>query len=430
MELNDDIWLKQWRDNLDDFEEEVPVDGWERLQADLQANDPLRQNSSSTHEPLVIEMESKSHDEDENGLSSEPNGQRSTVIPFRRWQVAAAAAVVVLIAGAGIWFLTSDKAPQVPTIEAPIAQIVSTDNPEPVAIPTGPEEKAEVESSIPEAKVKSESQPSVKPEAKPAVKSETKPSTKSETKPVEQPVVVKENASQPLIAQATVTETPADETKREGTPIQVRTIPRNQMQRSAEPMAIGNRSSQEVNTINRRQIRFSQDERMKNVPLLRGEQAGAVTRSVTADEITDVDRVFNSFTAHIDELYNEQEHLFDNGTGDYNTLDNALFLAGLVKKMQGQHSAEDVRLYRDMAKRLVELQQPNGLWKSSLLDPTSHSANSDTDSYICYALAWGVNNGILNRSQYVDSIRHAWQSIDDCNSIPCRMAKEQMTKLK
>ncbi len=427
MELNDDIWLKQWRDNLDDFEEEVPVDGWERLQADLQANDPLRQNSSSTHEPFVIEMESKSHDED-NNLPSGVNGQRSTVIPFRRWQVAAAAAVVVLIAGAGIWFLTSDKAPQVPTIEAPIAQIVSTDNPEPVVIPTTQEKKAEVESSIPEAEVKSEA--SVKPEAKPAVKSETKPSTKSETKPVEQPVVVKENTSQPLIAQATVTEIQADDTKREGTPIQVRTIPRNQMQRSAEPMTIGNRSAQEVNTINRRQIRFSQDERMKNVPLLRGEQAGASTRSLTADEITDVDRVFNSFSAHIDELYNEQEHLFDNGTGDYSTLDNALFLTGLVKKMQGQHSAEDVTLYRDMAKRLVELQQPNGLWKSSLLDPTSHSANSDTDSYICYALAWGVNNGILNRSQYVDSIRHAWQSIGDCNSTPCQMAKEQINILR
>ena len=405
MELNDDIWLKQWRDNLDDFEEEVPVDGWEKLQADLQANDPVRQQKSS---------------------------QRAKVIPFRRWQVAAAAAVVVLVAGAGIWFLTSDNVPQVPTIEAPIAQMVSTDKPEPVATPTAPEEKAEVESSFPEANatVKSEVQPSVKPETKPAVKSETKPSTKSETKPVEQPVVVKENTSQPLIAQAAVTEKQVEETKREGTPIQVRTIPRNQMQRSAEPIAIGSKSSQEVNTINRRQIRFSQDERMQNVPLLRGEQGGAVTRSLSSDEITDMDRVFNSFSAHIDELYNEQEHLFDNGTGDYSTLDNALFLAGLVKKMQGQHSAEDVRLYRDMAKRLVELQQPNGLWKSSLLDPTSHSANSDTDSYICYALAWGVNNGILNRSQYVDSIRHAWQSIGDCNSKPCRMAKEQMTKLQ
>ena len=31
MKENDDIWLKQWKDILDDYEEEVPVSGWERL---------------------------------------------------------------------------------------------------------------------------------------------------------------------------------------------------------------------------------------------------------------------------------------------------------------------------------------------------------------------------------------------------------------
>ena len=39
MKENDDKWLKQWKDCLEDYEEEVPVNGWERLQADLQAND-------------------------------------------------------------------------------------------------------------------------------------------------------------------------------------------------------------------------------------------------------------------------------------------------------------------------------------------------------------------------------------------------------
>ena len=41
MEQKDDIWLKQWKESLDDFEEEIPVGGWEKLQAELQANDPL-----------------------------------------------------------------------------------------------------------------------------------------------------------------------------------------------------------------------------------------------------------------------------------------------------------------------------------------------------------------------------------------------------
>ncbi|MBO7418266.1 MAG: glycoside hydrolase family 88 protein [Bacteroidaceae bacterium] len=401
MELNDDIWLKKWKENLEDFEEEVPINGWEKLQADLQANDPLPQHESSP---------------------------RAKIIPFRRWQVAAAAAVVVLIAGAGIWFLTSDKAPQVPTIEAPIAQIVQVDQPEETAVPSVPESKA-VETT-PAAPVITES-PKATPAAKPASKPVVKQAEPVETKRnlTQQSVTIEETSTKPLVAQASApAAVNATEAQPEGRPIQVRPSQQSTRQRSVNPVYSDGNTSAEVNTINRRQIRISQDERLQNVPLLR--QGEAVTRSIAAEEITDMDRVFNSFTAHYNELYNQQEHLFDNGTGNYSTMDNALFLAGLVKKMQGQRSADDVKLYREMASRLVELQQPNGLWKDSLLDPTSHSANTDTDSYICYALAWGVNNGILNRAQYLEPVRHAWQSIGDCNSTPCRMAKEQLQKLQ
>lgn len=401
MELNDDIWLKKWKENLEDFEEEVPINGWEKLQADLQANDPLPQHESSP---------------------------RAKIIPFRRWQVAAAAAVVVLIAGAGIWFLTSDKAPQVPTIEAPIAQIVQVDQPEETAVPSVPESKA-VEAT-PAAPVITES-PKATPAAKPASKPVVKQAEPVETKRnlTQQSVTIEETSSKPLVAQASApAAVNATEAQPEGRPIQVRPSQQSTRQRSVNPVYSDGNTSAEVNTINRRQIRISQDERLQNVPLLR--QGEAVTRSIAAEEITDMDRVFNSFTAHYNELYNQQEHLFDNGTGNYSTMDNALFLAGLVRKMQGQRSADDVKLYREMASRLVELQQPNGLWKDSLLDPTSHSANTDTDSYICYALAWGVNNGILNRAQYLEPVRHAWQSIGDCNSTPCRMAKEQLQKLQ
>lgn len=426
MELNDDLWLKQWKDNLEDFEEELPVDGWEKLQADLQAD-----------KAMTIEM-IQNPDEDENGQSSIVNGQsseaRSKVIPFRRWQVAAAAAVVVLIAGAGIWFLTSDNAPQVPNIEAPIAQVMQNEPQNPAVNPVAPEEKAE--ETTPEATTqetpaaKPDAQVEAKPAANPAAKPVAKASEPVETKekPAQQPVTVIESTSKPLVAQVSAPTSQATETQSAGHPIQVKPAQQNKRQRSVEPVATGVQQSPEVNTLNRRQVRVSQDERLQNVPLLRG-QGGASTRSISADEITDMDRVFNSFSAHYDELYNQQEHLFDNGTGDYSTMDNALFLAGLVRKMQSQRSADDVKLYREMASRLVELQQPNGLWKSSLLNPTSHSANTETDSYICYALAWGVNNGILSRAQFLEPVRHAWQSIGDCNSSPCRMAKEQIQML-
>jgi len=396
MKENDDIWLKQWKDCLEDYEEEVPVNGWERLQADLQAND--------------------------NGQRSTVNGQ---VIPFRRWKVVAAAAVVVLVAGAGIWFLASDQAPQVPSVESPLAQLSQNDIPEPETPLDTIESEQEDDEEEPIATFVSEelspADADITEQPAPAVQKSTKASA---------PATHTTQTSTTIAPQAKVSEPQAEETKREGTPIQVRNVNRNQVQRSATPVAVGSQSntSEEVGVVNRRQIRVSTDERMQNVTRLRGGQSNATTRSYS--EITDMDRVYNSFSAHYDELYNKTEHLFNNGTGAYSTLDNALFLAGLVKKMQNQRSAADEQLYREIAGRLVELQQPNGLWKDSLLDPSSRIVDTDTESYICYALAWGLNNGLLSRSQYRDAVNHAWKAIGNCNSEPCLMAAEQVQKLQ
>lgn len=397
MKENDDIWLKQWKDCLEDYEEEVPVNGWERLQADLHANDD----------------------------SSTVNGR---VIPFRRWRVVAAAAVVVLIAGAGIWFLASDQAPQVPSIDSPIAQAVQLDTPEPQStIATPDTEKEETTMPVTET-VTPVKQETAQP--KPAVAEPTLQKVAPQTVVAEEAPVVRTEASSSVSSPAS-TQTPSDiaPTQPAGTPIQVINIDRNQAQRSVNPVYQGGQAgaTNEVGVVDRRQVRMSTDERMLNAIRLRG-QSDATTRS--HGEITDIDRVFNSFTAHYDELYNKAEHLFDNGTGKYSTLDNALFLAGLVKKMQSQRSEADEQLYREIASRLVELQQPNGSWKDSLLDPASHSVDTDTESYICYALAWGLNNGLLSRKQYRDAVNHAWKAIGNCNSEPCLMAAEQVQKLQ
>lgn len=392
MKEQDDIWLKQWKDCLEDFEEEVPVNGWERLQADLHSSDPLDQVESS----------------------------KAKVIPFRTWRVAAAAAVVVLIAGAGIWFLASDKALQVPSIDSPVAQVAQQEIPtsmSPIGTPEIVEEVAEtIEDSTPVSEDLSMQKPElsqqtvVKPEAP-----ESAPSLKNTTQ------------ISSSIAQASTPQ--SSEVKSEGTPIQIKTPVRSEAQRTINPVYRGGKEKtpEEVSTINRRQVRVSTDERLHNVTRLRG-QGDVTTRSTT--EITDLDRVFNSYTAHYNELYNKTERLFDNGAGDYSTVDNAFFLVGLVKKMQNQRSAADEQLYREIASRFVELQQPNGLWRNSLLDPSSHSVDVDTESYICYALAWGLNNGLLSRKQYLDAVRHAWKSIGNCNSEPCLMAAEQVQILQ
>ena len=412
MEQNDDLWLKQWKEVLDDFEEDVPVDGWEKLQADLQANDPVRQENSP---------------------------KSAKVIPFRRWQVAAAAAVVALVAGAGIWFLASDQAPQVPIVEDPIAQILQTEKPNEPGV-GGPTQQMIINETDSEEEIKEEKpeQTSVSTKtvvAKEAVDKPIEKSKPTETKPVkaeetQQPVATQIAAQQAdNTVQQVETKTEEVESKRKGTPIQVKNTVRDQKQRSTTPVYVGDRqTTTEVNVNNRRkQIQVSKDPALQNVPLLRNGEA--TTRSM-ASEITDMDRVFNSFIAHYDELYNSSAHLFDNGTGVYSTVDNALFMAGLVKKMQGQRTNDDVKLYKEMANSLVNLQQSNGLWKENLLNSASRSADIDADSYICYALAWGINNGILNRNQYIESVRRAWQAIGNCNSEACQLAAQEIKKLR
>ena len=398
MKENDDIWLKQWKDILDDYEEEVPVNGWERLQADLQANEPLKEVAP-----------------------------KAKVIPFRQWKIVAAAAVVVLVAGAGIWFLVSEQMSQVSSVDAAIAQLSQTDVPDMTPLETieGAKDEAEEDeiSTLVSDELSPQDEEQAQPKKAPAVKQQQKTSAPAVT-------ATPKTQTSSTIAQAKVSEVKTQETQRQGTPIQVRNVSKSQAQRSATPVTVGGKSTtptEEVGTVNKRQVRVSTDERLQGVTLLRG-QGNATTRSYS--EVTDMDRVYNSFSTHYDELYNKSERLFNNGTGAYSTLDNALFLAGLVKKMQSQRSAADEQLFREIASRFVELQQPNGLWKDSLLDPSSHNVDADTESYICYALAWGLNNGLLSRKQYLDAVQHAWKSIGNCNSEPCLMAAEQVQKLQ
>jgi unsaturated rhamnogalacturonyl hydrolase len=54
-----------------------------------------------------------------------------------------------------------------------------------------------------------------------------------------------------------------------------------------------------------------------------------------------------------------------------------------------------------MAARVVKLQQADGLWRSSLLDPASYPMKESSGSALfTYALAWGVNQGLLDRPGY------------------------------
>jgi len=68
---------------------------------------------------------------------------------------------------------------------------------------------------------------------------------------------------------------------------------------------------------------------------------------------------------------------------------------------------------RQMAAAIAALQDPNdGLWHSDLLDPADYPQPEVSGSaLITFALAWGVNRGVLDRATYMPVIARAWPGL-------------------
>jgi unsaturated rhamnogalacturonyl hydrolase len=90
-------------------------------------------------------------------------------------------------------------------------------------------------------------------------------------------------------------------------------------------------------------------------------------------------------------------------------------LVRLLKELPKDHPkrAFYLGIYKDMMARVVELQQADGLWRSSLLDPDSFPGGEGSGSgFYCYAMAWGINNKILDKNKYLPSVKRSWTGLN------------------
>lgn len=70
------------------------------------------------------------------------------------------------------------------------------------------------------------------------------------------------------------------------------------------------------------------------------------------------------------------------------------------------------QLLQEMSRRIIALQQPDGSWHASLLDPLSYSEKETSGTgFICYALAWGINNNLLDKKTYLPVVLRAWTAM-------------------
>lgn len=73
------------------------------------------------------------------------------------------------------------------------------------------------------------------------------------------------------------------------------------------------------------------------------------------------------------------------------------------------------KLYKDMAAKIVSVQQEDGLWRASLLDPDSYPGGEVSGSgFFCYALAWGINNNLLDKATYLPLVEKCWIALNHC----------------
>jgi len=71
-----------------------------------------------------------------------------------------------------------------------------------------------------------------------------------------------------------------------------------------------------------------------------------------------------------------------------------------------------LNLYRRMARSIVKLQQPDGLWRASLLDPKSFPETETSGAALfTYALAFGINHGLLDRRTFEPHVRRGWAGL-------------------
>jgi unsaturated rhamnogalacturonyl hydrolase len=132
-------------------------------------------------------------------------------------------------------------------------------------------------------------------------------------------------------------------------------------------------------------------------------------------------------------LYNTTEHLWwrdkdfvppykePNGKNCYWARGNGWVVAALVRVLttipaNAPHRDEYMKTYQEMVKALVPLQREDGFWNVSLMDPTHFGGKELTGTALfIYGMAWGVNQGILDKKTYLPIIAKAWNSMSkDC----------------
>lgn len=138
------------------------------------------------------------------------------------------------------------------------------------------------------------------------------------------------------------------------------------------------------------------------------------------------------YRATYDLLWDKEEHLFWRDTSFFEKRETngrkifwargngwvfgglALMIPDLPEDWEGREFY--VNLYKTMAEQIKDLQREDGTWSMGLLGgiedyPIKEASGT---SFFTFGLAWGVNNGLLDRDEYEPIILRAWNALTEC----------------
>lgn len=146
--------------------------------------------------------------------------------------------------------------------------------------------------------------------------------------------------------------------------------------------------------------------------------------------------LMQEYKATTDFLFDKKENLYyrdesymgklDNDTKIFWSRGNGWVFAGLTNIMNALNPDTKeykyfLKIYKKMAKKLLNIQTKEGHWAMSLLGqefyPTPETSGS---SFYTYGLAWGINNNILDKKTYGNAVKNGW------NAMTSHVTKEGM----